>query len=58
MAAGERAALRRAAAAQWQLRSDSFLFALRLEWHEGGQSKGRQGAICARLAQEPPRSHR
>ena len=58
MAADVRAALRRAAAARWQLRSDSFLFALRLERREGGRSKGRQGALCARLAQEPPRCRR
>ena len=50
-----RAAVRRAAAARWQLRSDSFLFALRLERREGGRSKGRQGGLGARLAQEPPR---
>ena len=58
MATGERAALRRAAAAWWQLRSDSSLFALWLERREGGRSKGRQGALCARLAQEAPRGGR
>ena len=47
-----RAAVRRAAAAPWQLRSDSFLFALRLERREGSRPIGRQGGLGARLAQE------
>ena len=58
MAADVRAAVRRAAAAPWQLRSDSFLFALRLERHEGGRPRGRQGGLGARLAQEAPRGGR